>query len=572
MRRNWKSLPLVLVAVALFVTPVFAAEELADAVPGDAVIFVRVTGMQAQWKQFFSSPTWKKFEQSSIPDLSEGIAKAQQQIQAFEQQTATNVDECFGSIFGTDFALVMLPDKTAFFIARTPDLDKLRHTIDLLHTMETNDKKLLRDSVEAYQGVDIHTDVLANPGQAAAPEKQRHYAQTGDLLIVSEDLPAMRRVLDVVLSKAPSLASVAKYAEASKSLRPDALVRVYVDSSRLAQTVGLESALNGRMQNLVVRMIARRVMTVLPLTQYIVCDAVMNDDRLEAHCTTVYDEGKLPESLRALLPPPNSSLDILSLVPPTAIFAYANQFDKVALWRYLVESVRAEDPKAAESLTAGANMVGAVMGGADFEKGFLPQFGARNALVVTPGANQNPPGVCLILEMKDPMPIATAIKALAGTATALNEVEAQKTGTPAKVALSRKTYRDTDLTTLELKEAKFGGKLNPTLCVTGNYLLLATAPEAAQLILDAAAAPAAPAAKPEGALLSSTHLDMGALAAVLDQYREFLIRKAVTDGKPEAQARKDMLSLQFLLSLARRVDAHSTVTNGRIERRLLISF
>ena len=211
MRGNWKPLSLVIAAVALVATPVFAAGQLDEAVPGDAVVFVRMTGMQAQWHRFFNSPTWNKFEQSSIPDLSEGILKARQQIQAFEQQTAVSVDDCLGSIFGTDCALVMLPDKTAFFIAKTPDLDKLRRTIDLVRSMETNDRKLLRDSVEAYQGVDIHTDVLANRDPAGPPEKQRHYAQTGELLIVSEDLPAVRRVLDVVLSKAPSLSTAAKY-------------------------------------------------------------------------------------------------------------------------------------------------------------------------------------------------------------------------------------------------------------------------------------------------------------------------------------------------------------------------
>jgi hypothetical protein len=180
--------------------------------------------------------------------------------------------------------------------------------------------------------------------------------------------------------------------------------------------------------------------------------------------------------------------------------------------------------------------------------------------------------VCLILEMKDPSPVVMTLKALAGAATALNQVDAQKTGTPVKAALSRTTYRNTDLTTLELKEPKFGGKLNPTLCVTGNFLVLTSAPEAAQLILDTAAAPAASPAKPEGALLSSGHLDVSALVALLDQYREFLIQKSVADGKTEVQARKDMLSLQFLLGLARRIDVHSTVTHGRIERTMQISF
>ena len=313
---------------------------------------------------------------------------------------------------------------------------------------------------------------------------------------------------------------------------------------------------------------------MLPLTQYIAGDAVMNDDRLEVRWAMAYDEQKLPESVRALLPPPNASLNILSLVPPTAIFFCADRFDKAAFWRCLIESIREDNPKVAEKLTAGANLVGAVMGGLDFEKDFLPQFGAQNALVVVPGANQNPPGVCLILEMKDPSPVAIALKTLAGTVSGVNQVEAQKTGTPAKFALSRTTYRNTDLTTLELKEPQFGGKLNPTLCVTGNFLVLATAPEAAQLILDTAAAPAAPVSRPkgEGTLLSSGHLDVSALAAVLEQYRDILVRKSVADGKPEAQARKDMLSLQFLLSLARRIDVHSTVAPGRIERTMLISF
>jgi hypothetical protein len=571
MRRNWMS-PLILVGLALLATPAFAAGDLADAVPGDAVVVVRVTGLQAQWKQFLNSPTWKKLEQSSIPELAAGILMARQQIEVFEQQTAASVEDCLGSIFGTDFALAMLPDKTAFFIARTPDVDKLQCTIDLLHSIETNDGKLLRDSVEAYQGVDIHTDVLANPGPGGPSEKQRHYAQTGDLLIVSENLPAVRRVLDATLSKAPSLSNAAKYVEASKSLRSDALVRVYVDSSRLAQSVDLESGLNECMQNLAVRTIALRAMRFLPLTQYIVGDAVVTGDQLEARYAIAYDEQKLPESLRALLPPSNASLNILNLIPPTAIFAYANQFDKLAFWRYAVESVREENPEAAETLTARANMVGAAMGALNFEKEFLPQFGSQNALIVTPGTNQNPPGVCLMLEMKNPSPIAITLKALAGTATALNQAEAQNTGTPVKTTLTRTTYRDTDLTTLELKEPKFGGKLNPTLCVTGNFLVLTSTPEAAQLILDTTASPAAPTAKREGALLSSGRLDVSALVALLEQYRELLIQKSVADGKTEVQARKDLLSLQFLLGLVRRIDVHSTVTHGRIERTMLISF
>lgn len=565
MKRLWL-LSLVLLAWAV---PGRAAD-LVDAVPGDAVIVVRVTALRDHWRQLVESPTWQKLEQAPIPDVRNGIAQARQQIADFERQSGLKVEENLAALFGTDMLLALFSDKTAVFLARTPDLEKLRQTVDTLHAIERNDGKLIRQGSERYAGVEIQSDILSDRRKGELAEKRRHYAQVGDLLIVSEELPVVARVIDVLNGKAPALPAAPAFAEAAGSMRPEALLRLYVDTRRLGELQDLETVLNGSLRNAVVKLLARRVRQVLPATRYFAADLVAASGRVEARYVLAYDEQKLPESLRALqAAKPDTALDIQRLVPPNAVAAYANRFNKAALWRYLVDSTREADPAAAERLTAQAALIGAAIGGMDFEKELLPQIGDQNALVVTPGAAGAPPGVTLLIEMKDPASIALALKTLAGTAAGINRNEREKKGLPPEILLARSRHRDVDLTTVELKDPKFGGQLNPTLCVCEKFLVISTAPEAARAILDAAAAPAE--AGRAGAQLSAGRLDVVALRAILAQYRDFLVRQGVREGKPEMRARQDIDNAEFLFGLFRRVELSGRYVPGRIERSLRLT-
>ena len=565
MKRNSTILALLLAAVVIAPPASAAVADLAESTPADAIAFVRVKGLHAAWKRFVNSPAWRRIEQAPIPDIADGIRKAREGIRQFELESGVNVEESLSAIFGTDILLALLPDKTALFLARTSDTAQLRLAVDTIVAIERDEGKIVSETNEYYAGVEIRSAVMADPNAPGAAEKKRHHAIVDDLLIVSRDFDAIRRAIDVVKGKSAALASSAEYRQAQKHLRGAALVQVYVDTDRVAQAQDWDALLDGRLQNPLVRILVRRAKQILPVTRYAVADLVAGAEHAEFRSTLIYDETRLPPSVKALLPAAGAPLDVMRLAPPSAVLAFGHQVNKAALWRYILESVRETHPGIADLIAARATQIGPMFGGMDFETELLAQIGDQTAVIVTPAPADAPPGVSVVIEMRNGLVIPMALRTMAGSAAVIARIEAQKAGTAPKVGMRRSTYKGVNLTTLELYEKELGGKLNPTMFVTDKFMVVSSTPETARTILNAGMrAPAEPLGN--ATVIGKGYLDVVGLREIVRQHKGFLVREGLKEGKTEDKARKDIEAIEFLLGFLDRVDARAEHVPGRITR------
>ena len=568
MKRKGMMTLLSLLVVAGLCAPALAAADLVETLPRNVVAMVRVTGLHDLWKEFVNSSAFAKLERGPIPDIAAGIRQAREEINQFELQTGVDVEDGLSAIFGTDIVVAAFPDQTAVFVARTADTGGLQFAVDTILSIEHDEGKLSDETTQYHQGAEIRSAVVTNPKTPGASAKERHHAISGDFLLVSENLDAVRRTLDVLNGAQPSLASTAEYREAAKLMRQDALIRFYVDTDHLSEIQDLEALFNGGMRNPVVSMFARRMKQILPVTKYAVGNLAASDAGAELRYSFVYDGEKLPDSLKALLPAKGAPLDIMRFVPGSSVLALANRVNKLALWQYLLESVSERHPQVASRISLQVARIGPVIGGMDFEKELLPQIGDQAGFIVTPGGGDHPPAVSLVIELNNGQTIPMALRTLAGSVAAITQIEADKAGVEPKAVMRRTTYRETDLTTLVLTEEKLAGKLNPTMFVHDKFMVVSTSPEAARAIIEAVKSPGTTAT---GSRLGRTAfgkagLNVTGLAGMIRDNLEFLVREGQKKGKAEQRARSDLDALLFLMGFFERVDAEAFHAPGRIDR------
>ena len=552
-----------------------AAGDLAETLPPDAIAVLRVTGLHEQWKAFRNSDAFTRLEGGPIPDIGDGIRKARENISQFEIDTALDIEQCLSSIFGTDMLLAIFADQTAAFVARTDDLQSLHLGIDTILAIEREEGKLVSMASEFYRDVEIHSSRLNKPNKPGAPMTDRCHAVVGDLLIVSEELSVVRRVLDVVKSNQPSVAASPEYREAAKLMSSNALVRAYFDMDRISEMLDLETLLDGNIRNPFIKVLAVRMKRILPATRYVVGGLTASDGLMRLRCNIIYDEQKLAPSLRTLFSFDQAELDIMNLAPRSAAFALAHRVNKLALWHYLLASIAESSPQLAADIALQVEQIGSMFGAMEFESELLPQIGEQTALVLTPGSGQNPPALSIVIELNDTQSIPLALKTMAGSFAKVAQVEAEKKGVEPAALLRRANYAGTDLFTLVLNDEKLAGKVNPTLFVYDRFMVVSTSPYAAQAMLDARKnlpAGKLAASRATGTLVSRGRVNPSAVRGMIRRHRDFLIGEALKDGKTRAKAAGDIAALLFLSGFLESVDFEVSHSPGRIERIVEIRF
>jgi len=568
-----KILPAVFVILCL-AWNAHAADDLLRAVPRDAVVVARVRNLHALWNKFYESAAFNRIENAPITELRQGIARARDEIAAFEQQTGLNVELGLASIFGTDAALVMFPDKTGAFIARSADPDRMVQAVGMIETIERGEGKYVEEHVVFYKDVEISSFRIQKPLAPVETARNRSHAIAGDVLIVSESPDAVRRVIDVVQAGAPPLAEAEEYAMAMKQVRPDAFATLYLDTDRLATVEDIEGFLAGKLKNPAAKLLLARAKSILAVTRYVVSEIATQPDGLVMDYTIVYDEEAAKEGYGDLFPAEGAPLDIVRLAPSDAVFFLANQCDKTALWKRIVEMTTDTMPEAAEDIRTGADQLAQMVGNLYFETELLGQLGDQAALIVLAGPGpDDPPAAALALEMKPGATLPVSLRAVIGFAAGVARAEADKEGTEATVDAERWTYRNTNLDTLILKEPKLKGKLNPTLFAKDKFLVVATTPDCARAVLDAYAAEEVKPATAEGLTTTGqARLNVPAIAALIEKHRAFLVAEAVKDGKTVEKAENDLIALRFLLGFLRRIELRGVYAPGRFTRAMEVLF
>ena len=562
-----------LIALTCVASAALATDDLAAVLPKDTVLVVRVRGLHALWKQFVASEAFKRIEQAPIPDIANGIAKAKRDLTEFQAQTGIEVEKGLASIFGTDIALAVFTDRTAAFVARSADSGRLTSSVETIMQIERDEGKYLGEKTTYHEGVEIRSIRVKEPQAPPEAAKTRHHAIAGDLLIVSEEFEAVKRVVNVVKSKQPALSTAEEYRKAEALFAKDAFVTFYADTDRLATVKDFEAFFNGKLKNPVVKLFATRAKD-LAITHYVAGSMVARPTGMTIGYTVVFDEAAAKARFGGLMPPTGAPLDVVSFLPPSAVLTYANQVNKAALWRHLIDTIGQGMPAVAEKIKATAGQVSNSVGNPDFEKDLLGQFGDQAALVVLPGPGEDdPPAAAIVLEMKPDATLPISLKTFVGMAATIAQAEAKKKGIEPPVGLVRADHQGVQLTTLLLKEKKLKGKLNPTLFVKGKFLVISTTPGAARALLDAHASGAVRFQPVAGQTTTGQgKLNARALKALLKKHRAFLVANGVKDGKTREKTEAEMAGLDFVLSFINTIDFRATLAPGRLERTVEVRY
>jgi len=456
---------------------------------------------------------------------------------------------------------------------RSANRNDLQATVDTIVGLERQWGKVLDERVEAYRGAEIVSMEITDPQKPGMPSKPRHHARIGNLLIVSRSLDTVKKIIDIQQGRGNSLAATSDFREAQKLMRPNAICRAYLNSRNIAQSGLLDKLGNGNLRNPLFKTWYTRLKQNLQISRYAVINIMGDATGLEIRSSFAYDELRAPASFKALMPKHDVKLDIARCRPANAVASFSNSVNKAALWKYTLQALREFKPEIADKVTAGARYVGKCFASMDFEKEFLAQIGDQFAVFVTPGAGDMLPELTLAIELAEGELIPNCDRTQAGVIEFGNWTERQKQKKAPDFSITRQKRGAVDYTTATIHSSPVAGKMTPTMCVVGRFMLLSTSADAAQAAVEAFHSPtsAAPSGN-SGAVFSRGNIDMDALAVLLRKHRNFLVQQAVKKGTPKQKARTDWRNVEYLLSFFKSINFHASSVPGRIDRVIRVNF
>ena len=566
-----------LVAATLALAPPAAAQakqtDLESLLPADTAAFVRCTDLHGFWKALANSSLRDKLENAPIPEVRQKFLEAKNNLAAFEEMLALDLGTLAKALFGDDFLLAVFPDGQGVYLVRSANRNDLQATVDTIVGLERQWGKVLDERIEAYRGAEIVSMELTDPQKPGMPSKPRHHARIGDLLIVSRSIDVVKKIIDIRQGRGNSLAATPDYQEAGKLMRRNAICRIYLNSRNIAQSGLLDKLGNGNLRNPLFKTWYTRIKQNLQLSRYAVISIMGDATGLKIRSSFAYDELRAPASFKALMPRHDVKLDIARCRPANAVASFSNSVNKTALWKYTLQTLREFRPEIADKVEAGARHFGKSFAAMDFEKEFLGHIGDQFAVFVTPGAGDMPPELTLAVELADGELIPNCIRTQAGSLAFINWAERQKQKKTPDFSITRQKRGTVDYTTAKIHSGPVAGRITPTMCVVGKFMLLSTSADAAQAAVEAFHSPTSGASSENpGAVFSRGNIDMDALAVLLRKHNNFLVQQAVKKGAPEQKARTDWRNVEYLLSFFKSINFHASSVPGRIDRVISVNF
>jgi len=555
-----------LLMLALLVTgfclPALRAEgAVEDYLPRDAVGMLKVTNLERHYEEFVNSPLVAHLKDPAfMPELADKIEEAEAGIREFERTQEVDVRDILMDILGRECALAVFSDETGVFVVEAESRAALRDAVDEFERVQRLTGDLLDTGITRYKGVEVHASEMKNG-------KTRYHAVSGRALAVGEDRSAVERVIDTAAGATESMADSADFRDAMRMAEHGALAVGYLDGAALealSEQILREAEAPGRRHE---RLVMRRLAEALPIARFLVLSVLHKED-VSARVTVAYDGDRLPASLAAIFPEEGARLDVLELVPRGAAVAAARSLDPEGAWHSMMDMLEEAAPrKAAKAQQAMEGLVGMVSGVYTQEQ-LLAEFTGQSALMVLPAETEDaPPAAGVVIGLSETANIPVAVESIVGAVVAFS-----RAGGKHDVTLEYNEYEGVRLTTVNVDEPGVWAKVAPTFGVVEGNLVLTTSPGAARTIADTARGAArARTPRADGTIFSAAVLNARTVLDMLEQYQGFLLRHAMEkDGKPEAQARRELDALCKLLSLLNGMEYAEAFGEGRTDHYLRV--
>jgi len=531
-------------------------------VPADATVLFKVRDLARHYQRLRSSEIVRTLaDESVMPELAAALRKADESVAEFERRHNVNAAGVLRQMFGREFALAAFPRGASVLLVRGYNEKSLREGLNDYLRVQRKAGALLGARTSRYKGMTLHSRNLA--------KGQRHHVLTGDILAASHDLEALHRVIDVIRGDLPALSSQAWYKEADDLIPEEALLRACIDMTRtdpwlppLAKRPGLSGFLSG--------FAAVRLATILSNARYAALSLCSGDMELKARLTVVYQEGRLPASLRAAFPEAGSKLNILKLTPGAPVLTVARSINFEAVWDAYIETLRTRDPAEALDAQRKLQTVVDVIDGAETKRQLFEALGSQAALFVVPDEKAGAlPGLALALELRDTARLPKTARAFIGAAALL---WGARNDAPVRVESS--TYRGIPLTVVRIMAPDLPGGLNPTLGLVDTMLALTSSPEVARGMIDASLHGSAPeVSHADGTVFFAARLSFREMGALLARHEQSLVRFAAKSGRvTEEAAMRRLKAVANLLSLFGTADVVASFRAGRTDHVATLRF
>jgi hypothetical protein len=539
----------VVVALALGALAGLARAAVEDYVPADAVAILKVQDPMAQFDKIRSGPLFQKLQDPAFaPELAAGIEKVRQGISAFEAQQGVNLHQIATDLLGREVALVAMPNDLGAGIIEGRDAKSLQSGLDGFLDLQRASGDLTAESTSTYKGVTIDSGMQR--------QGQRFHAVSGDVLVVSNKIEAVQKVIDVIKG-APALSGTARYKQAMAVLK-GAPVTGFLNGDALEPLAQMLAATGGPMRpapawNQIVR---TRLAESLQQVDYGVL-SVQGDGGLTARLTFAFRDGRIPQAVQSALPPEGSRMDVLGLAPQSCVLAAARSFSPKGAWDLAVQQAGQINPAFGDRLNMLLDDAVNVIGGVYTREQLFSELGDQVGVFILPGPQGGYPAGALAIQLRQTTHIPDALATLVGTGI----VAARSKGTD--ITVESPKYHDVQLTTVRVKRPGPLEKLSPTFGVVDGNLIAASTLEAAKDVVDAALSKSAPPMEAPGTPVAMVAISVPQVRELLTRYHEFLVTQTAAKGQSRQKAEADLAAFDKALQLLKGVRVTTSYEPGR---------
>jgi hypothetical protein len=549
---------LLVLVIALVVGAAHAASAaVEDHVPADAFLVLKVRQPARQFDRIVDSQLFRKLSDPSfLPEAARQVEKAREEIRSFERRHNVDVRAVLGKLLGREAAVAAFPGDMGALIIEGESSRSMRDALEDAHRVMRAAGGRPGRSAETYNGVTIQV----TPQEGKGP---RYHALLGNVLVVSEEQPAVRKVIDVVTGDAQALAATAKYRNAAAMMDGDAVVTGFLDAEPLRQVAAFWKA-GARGRKGPETLLGLRLAELLPLMEFGVLSAGA-DGAMDARLTLAYRGERLPNVLQDVLPAQGDTMEVLSLAPSTAILAGARSLDPAGAWNAAVETMLQADPERAEQMQLFMDRLVDAVGGVYSQEQLLSELGGEFGMFVLHGGEQTGlPAAAVAVELTETAHIPVALESVVGTVATFATMEG-----PHRITVDSATYKGVKVNTVASDAPGVWSKLRPSFGIIDGYLVASTDEAGFRQIVDAARAGGTAAVDRPGTAFSALRISVEQVDRLLTAHREFLVRHSMREeGKSESAARRDLRRLHALLSLFESVEFEATFRPGRTDHYL----
>lgn len=531
-------------------------------VPSDSLLVVKVHQPYRQMEDLTDSEIFARLiDPAVMPDLADGVRQVKAMVNFVEQQHNVKVERVLRGLFAGETALAINGEGSGVMLIEGQNHSAVQKGLDEFLRVRKAQGELTGVDEEIYKGVKVRSS------QAVSGQEDRVYAVLDKVLVVANppNRAMVRRVIDISQGQAGSLATVPRYRQAVSMVQKRPVMSAYVDVPAVLEMI--ERTQPGASRDQVARFIGEWLHDNI---SYAVM-SVTAGDALKVQMMVKYAGDRLPEYLQYLLPEKGDRLEILDLIPRSAVLAGGRSLNLRAAYDGLVELAQRAPGNSAQKMEEGLQFLVGMIGGVQSSDQLFEELGNEMGIFVLPSGQANqPPGAGVMLQLRETAHIPVAVETLAGTAVAAARSQGKM-----DLRMEAETYRDVSLTIVRSRMAKPAilRKISPTLCVVEGYLTVTSSVEAAKQVIDASLTEDAYRPDAAGTVYRAGWVNLGQARRMLQRHKDFLTAHAVLQGgRTTEQAQEDLKRLDKVLSFLDQFTVTEFHRPGRTDHVLTLNF